>query len=237
MPVKNYLDKRSIFSLLLIVLVSIPVRVIPQSGLQDSDRIYGLDQTLYNGRRYGYFLPQGVTGHQYIFSPEFVTGSVTIRGKCYPGLTLNYDLVNQQLLLKYLDERGAPNIIEVSRSWLDSFCLGPMNFGFRDKDHDPRFFQVLGDGRLKILYYWQKSLNLDGTIGATKYSFTTARRDFYLLIDGQLKPFGTRRGLIRIFDPGRRQEIKNYLRKNRINLKTASDPEMVKMINFIGNLN
>ena len=222
--------------LLLIILFSISGTLISQDAVTILDRAYGLDQTLYNGKKYNYFLPSGTNGHQYLFSPDNVVGSVTLKGKCYQDITLNYDIFNQQLLLQYEDERGALNIIEVSKAWIKSFRIGNMNFEFLNLEKDPHFYQVLGEGQVRILYYWRKNLNLDVAIGSSDFTFTPAVRDSYLFMDGQLKPFSTNRSLIRLFDPGHRPKIKSYLRKNKVKVKKASDQAMAEMLTFIGNI-
>jgi len=223
-------------SLLLSILFSFSGTLISQDAETIFDRVYGLDQTLYNGKKYTYFLSSGTNGHQYLFSPDYIAGSVSIKEKCYQGITLNYDIFNQQLLLQYEDETGALNIIEVSKAWLKSFRLGNRNFEFLNLEQYPRFFQVLGEGPVRILYYWRKNLNMDVAIGSSDFTFTSAVRNSYVFMDGQLKPFRTKRRLIGLFDPGLRPEIKSYLRKNKVKVKKASDQAMAEMITFIGSI-
>ncbi len=223
-------------TLLLSLFFSFSGTLISQDAAAILDHLYGLDQTLYNGKKYNYFLPPGTNGHQYLLSPDYVAGSVTIRGKCYQNITLNYDIFNQQLLLQYEDETGALSIIEVSKAWLKSFSLGSMNFEFLNLEQNPRLFQVLGESRVRILYYWRKNLNLDIAVGSSDFFFTNAVRDSYVLLDGKLIPLRTKRSLVRLFDPGQRQEIKSYLRKNKVNIKKASDQSMTETITFIDSL-
>lgn len=228
--------KSTMYLFLLIILLSFSKALISQDAVTVLDRVYGLDQTLYNGKKYNYIPFPGTTGYQYLFSPYYSVGSVILKEKCYQGIALNYDIFNQQLLLQYEDESGTRNIIEVSKGWLTRFSLGNMNFEFLNLEQNPRFFQVLGEGPVRILYYWWKNVNLDATIGNTHFTFTPAVRDSYVFMNGQLKRFRTKRDLIGLFDPGHRPEIKSYLRKNKIKLKKASDQVMAEMITFIGSI-
>jgi hypothetical protein len=77
---------------------------------------------------------------------------------------------------------------------------------------------------------------VDDAVGSANFIFTKAVRDSYVLMDGQLKPFSTKRSLVRLFSKEHRPEIKSYLRKNKIKVKKASDKAMAEMITFIGNL-
>jgi len=95
---------------------------------------------------------------------------------------------------------------------------------------------VLGSGRMKILYSWRKNLNLNTVIGTNNLVFTPALRDSFVLMDGKLQPFVTRRSFIRLFPQGQRAEIKSYMRKHKVKMKKASDKVMEEMITFIGNL-
>jgi hypothetical protein len=228
--------KSNLVAFIFIIFFTYSGALISQDSVKVLDRVYGLDQTLYNGKKYNYFLPPGTKGDQYLSSPDYVAGSVNLRGKRHQDVTLNYDIFNQQLLLKYKDETGALNIIEVSKAWLKSFRLGNMNFEFLTLEQSPHFYQVLGEGPVRILYYWRKNLKLDAAIGSSNFAFTPAFRDTFILLDGQLKPFKTKRSLIRIFNPVHRTEIKSYLRKNKIKLKKASDQVMAEMITFICNI-
>jgi hypothetical protein len=207
-----------------------------QDAGQEADRVYGLDQTLCNGKKYSYKAPAGTKGNPYFLSPIFLDGTVTLRGNCYREVFLNYDIYNQLLLLRYKDETGSATTIEVSKAWLTSFSLGEKHFEYLDLEKQPRFFQVMGSGPLRILYHWRKTLDVDVAIGTNYLLFSGAIRDPYVLMDGQLKPFNTKRSLIRLFDPSLKPEIKTYIRKNKVRMKKASDREMEALIMHIGKL-
>ncbi len=141
--------KSKLHSILVIVLFTLSGLLKSQDGAGIADKVYGLDPTLYNGKKYTYFLPASTGSHQYLFSPDYVSGSVTINGKTYEGILLNYDIYNQQLLLKFADETGAMNILEVSGAWLESFLIGTTGFEYLDIGKGPRIYQVLGSGPVR----------------------------------------------------------------------------------------
>ncbi len=236
MAAKISLMKSIIYSLLLIFTFSLPGSLASQNTAGILDRAYGPDQTLCNGKKYNCFLPPGTLGHQYLDSPDFQQGGVTLREKSYSGVLLNYDIFNQQLLLKFDDESGALNIIEISQAWLKSFRLGSKTFELLSTDQNPGIYQVLGEGPVKICYFWRKNLNLVSAIGSSNYTFTKASKDSYVYMGGQLRPFSTKRSFIRLFAPEHRQEIKSWLRKNRIRINKSSDQVIAEMITFVGKI-
>lgn len=228
--------KRIIHPLLFTTLFSFSGLLFSQNAAKDLDKVYGLDQTLCNGKKYNYSVPSSTKGHQFLISPDFISGNVTLKGKSYEGLNLNYDIVNQKLLLQYVDEKGALKIIEISKAWLTAFHRGTKNFEYLSLEQEPHFYQVLGEGRVRILYYWSKKLIVNDVVGSSNFVFTDALRDTFVLKDGQLKRFRTKRNLVRLFEPLQRPAIKSYLHKNKIKLKQATDQEMSELITFIGNI-
>jgi hypothetical protein len=221
---------------LFIILFFLSGKLVSQDAFREMDRVYGLDQLLFNGEKYTYFLPRGTGGNQYLSSTDFITGEVIIRGKRYEGIPLNYDIYNQQLLLQYADETGASNIIEISKAWLESFSLGNMNFKCLRPEKAPVIYQVLGDGPLYILYHWWKDLKLDNSKGGANFVFAPSKKYQYVLIDDKLHSYGSKRSFISLFDPVHQDEIRNYIKDHRIIMKKASDQAMTGLIEYIGKL-
>jgi hypothetical protein len=210
--------------------------VVSQTDLKSLDKVYGLDPLLYNGIKYTYFLPPGTGGNQYLQSPDFYVGSVTIKDETFKGITLNYDVYNQKLLLQYADEQGAFNIIEVSQAWLKDFHLEEMYFTFMDMGDGLKFYQLLGQGDIKLVYYWYKNLKLDIGTGSKDFTFTPAMRSSFILKNEKLHAFRSKKSFINIVGKEHNRDIKKYMRKNRIRLKKASDEAMTDLLNFINDL-
>lgn len=215
-----------------------------QETFTELDEVYGLDPKIYNGKKYSYFLPSGTGGHQFLYSPEFTSGELVIRGPdnkpesrvANNRFFLNYDVYNQKLLLQYPDEKGSFQIIEVSTAWLERFYLGDSVFEYRDFDQESRFYQVIGNGRIRVYYYWWKKLKLDNSNSPAHYSFSKPFKDSFVMINGELRPFSSNGSFIKLFDPALKPEIKIYLKNKKINLGKATDIEMTELINTISNL-
>jgi hypothetical protein len=223
-------------SLLIISLFFFAAAVLSQDTIRYFDQVFGLDQTLHNGIKYTYAPPPGTHGHQYLASQFFSTGSVTIKGKQYNDVNLNFDILNQELLLKYADNHNPFNVIQISKSWLDGFRIGEMNFELVEVKNQPVIYQVIGEGPVRFLFFWRKSLDLDGAIGSYFYAYSQPVRDSYIQMKGLIVPFNSRNSFLKIFDASKRPEIKAFLRKNKINVRKATDQEMMGLARFIGNM-
>ncbi len=227
---------RCYYLLLLICVGLIPGQLFSQDAQKELDKVYGLDQTLYNGKKYTYVILYSTTGHQYLITPQYSYGSVTIKGTRYENTFLNYDIFNQQLLLKYLDATGAAITLEVSKAWLQGFSMANKNFEFLHLEKEPSFYQVLGEDSLKILYFWRKVLDLEAVVGSANYIFKKPIRDSFVLMDGQLLPFSSKRSFIRLFGPENKSEIKSYMRKNKIKIRKSPDQAMEGLIKYVANI-
>lgn len=220
------------FSLLFKFLV-----VSAQQPGADGNNIYGLDPLLYNGRSYTYFLPSTTGGSQYFNDSLFESGSVTIRGVTFNNLSLNYDIYNQGLILKYKNTLAGTKVVIVSDAWLESFRFRDLDFEvITSQDTMKRIYQVLGTGPNRILYFWKKDLELDNVQGSPKYTFTSAKKEMYLYTGGSVLKYRNNKIFYSLFDSDKSTVIKEYLRKNKINVKKVTDKTMTELISYCNSL-
>jgi len=208
-----------------------------QKSETGSDRVYGSDPSLFNGRRYTFFLPSNTRGNQYFDSPRFERGSVKIRGVIYNDVELNFDIYNQQLILKYKDNIGAASLLIVSDAWLESFSFRGLNFEIiSSQDTVKQIFQVLGTGPIRILYHWKKELNLESFQGSQNHMFSESKKDLNLQSGNQVLRYWNNKSFCSLFESDKRIAIKGYLRKNNIRVKKANDQLMTGLITYCNSL-
>ena len=207
-----------------------------QSNIKVAD-VYGLDPSLYNGRHYTFFPPLNTGGNQYFSGVRFETGSATIRGVTYNELALNYDIYNQQLILEYKNNLGAPSLIIISDAWLESFSFKGLNFEIiSSQDTLKRIYQVFGERPNRIFYFWKKILNLENFQGSKNHNFSSARKEMNVYTGNQILRYRNNKTFYSLFGSDKGIAIKDYLRKNRINVKKASDQKMTELILFCNTL-
>jgi len=202
-----------------------------------NDEIYGSDPLLINGKYYTFFLPLNTGGNQFISGTQFDTGSVIIRGVTYTDLLLNYDIYNQQLILKYKNNIGAANLIILSDAWLERFSIMGIDFEMISvQDTLKRVFQVLGAGSSRILYYWRKDLKLDSFYGAKNHIFSDAMKEMNISTGNRIIRYWNNKSFYSVFGVENGLAIKEYLRKRNINVKKASDKVMTELIYYCNSL-
>lgn len=207
-----------------------------QQNTEISDDIFGSDPLLFNGRYYTFSPPLNTGGNQFLQDTNFEEGSVTIRGVKYNGLMLNYDVYNQQLVLKYSTREDAVNFIVLSDAWLESFTVGGLQFeNIALPDSTKQTFQVIGSGPDRILYSWEKKLSLDNFVGAKNHVFSEARKQMFLLSNSRILSFSNNKSFSSLFNELRSDVIK-YIRGEKINVKRAPDKIMYQLINYCNSI-
>lgn len=208
-----------------------------QETLLPDNQVYGLDPLLYNGKQYAYFLPAGTSGSPFLNGPEYEQGSVQIRGISYKSLLLNYDVYNQQLILRFKTQAGNEQLMTISNAWLEAFTLDNKQFELLAlQDTMRQIYQVIGTGNIRILYSFTKILSLDKSYGATNFNFSKPTRESVLLIGSKPIRYKNNRSFIALFGPVNQPILKKFLRQQKINVKKANDLQMVKLMNFCNTL-
>ena len=207
------------------------------ANAQDTGSIYGLDPLLHNGRTYSFSLSYGTIGHPFLNTQNYESGYVVIRDNKFEDILLNYDIYNQELILKYKDIHGAFNFIKLSKAWLRKFCLHDNAFVLIEaEDGQKRFFQVIGQDGLKVLYQWQKKMSLSMQTGSKNYQFSEPEKIMYLFSDKEFYRFKNNKSFIAYFLPSQQDSVKKYLVQNKINVKKASDEKMLNLITFCSHI-
>jgi len=204
-----------------------------QEHLPGNDSVFGFDQVLYNGRVYTFQVPKNAKGNPMFFEKGFETGTLTIQGITYENLTLNYDVFNQLLLLRYIDHRQSSTILAVSESGVTDFTIGGSRFEMiYHPGKKPVICQLFKEERIVVRYYWKKTLKLDNTFGTQVYIFSVPLREQMVVVDGKEQPYRNNKEFLRIFKPSIQVIISNYLKLNKIKVAKASNNVLDNLITY-----
>jgi hypothetical protein len=196
------------------------------------DTLYGYDPILYNGRQYSYTVPRNTDGSPFMYS-GFTEGALLIRDKVYTGIDLNLDLLNHALVMKYVNHKGETVLLEIPDTWLTRARIGTDSFiPVVDENGVHGYEQVIGDGKVKILYALRKDLKLDNRYGSPQYVFSKIVRNQYAEISGKRYPFRNNRSFVQLFEDSVQINIVNYLKNNKIKVNKASVSDMKSLVDF-----
>jgi len=214
-----------------------PCAIYAQAPDAGHDAVYGFDPLLYNGRVYYFYPHPGTKGSQYLFEQFDTLASVSVRGVVYSQSAVNYDILNQQFVLKYKNTLGSWSLIEISDAWLDWVVIYGCRFErMEGATGGKRIYQVLGSGKEKILCYYFNELLIDNQLGAQARYFSAPHKEMYFQVNNQLIPIHNTRNFIHAVSPARQSMIKTYLRQNKIRIKKANDMIINGLINYCNSL-
>lgn len=198
------------------------------------DSVYGADPLLVNGRYYSFFPPPNTKGNQYLEDHQFQSGTLTLRGKTWSGLMLNYDIYNQQLLMTYRNETGADNLIVISDAWLEKFSFNGRTFEILPlQDTGRRIIQIIGSGPIRIGYLWHRDLKPDSFHGARYYSFSSPKKEMMIISADQMIRYRNNRTFCAALDERKREVVREYLDKRRIRVRRTDDHTMADVMELI----
>lgn len=198
------------------------------------DSAYGKDIRLVNGRVYfpPYILAEG---DPFFKDPDWMTGSVTVRGATFTGLKLNYDIFQDHLVFLNESEDGLMVRLILSKNHTTAFTLEEHKFILLDPSTginipEKQYFEVLFSGKISLVQRYVKEIEAVVQQEYPYGRYTKAEIARYILKDGKLQRFTNRFSLYKIL-ADRKSELKKYLNKNRIrNVRKATDQQIAGLV-------
>lgn len=191
-------------------------------------------QELYNGSIWIDYLSL-VKGDQFLFSPSFLPGSVTLRGKTY-NVTLRYDIYEDQVQIP----AGSFGILQINKMLIDSFSIS--NRGRENKfvpleaDTLPRsitFYNVLFEGSVSLYVKFLKKIDKLNP-GGENAEFYQVNRILFMRRD-DLIPVNRKRDLLAAMKD-RDPEVRAFIRKNRIRITRDNPESFVPVVRYYDSL-
>lgn len=198
-----------------------------------SEYVFGKDMRLVNGRIYNQ-PNMKAKGHPFFVDQNWMSGSVTVNGKTFSGLQLNYDIHNDHLI--YLDESpdGSKRIILLNKNQVTRFSLPDHNFvkyesSSRNNITESQYFEILHEGEVSLFKKWTKDFESNATQEYPNGKFLDTKTTRYVLKSNTLFKVTSKDGLLEVCED-KKEEMKEYLRKNRIHIRKAPDQELAEFI-------
>jgi hypothetical protein len=199
------------------------------------DQLNGPDYTLLNGRQYER-LKSG-NSHPFFKTEQYRPGNAFLNGEAYDSVTINYDIYDQQLILQYPGNSGQDLQIVLNRKMIDHFQIDGLTFKRMSfPETGSAFFQMLYWGDISCFLRWEKTLIRSTVSGTTNYKYSKQSRWVYLQRKGHLFHIKNSSSFANVFDEAYRKEIKDFLRREKINFRNASDEQLGKLMDFCINL-
>ncbi len=236
----NGLMRKSLFLFLSILFLSIsfPGHSCKSKGQQQAALIEHDSigkQILYNGRVWRNLYSR-IMGDQFLFSKDFLPGTVRIEGKYFPELKLKYDIYNDELLS--ITDHGI--ILQLNKEKIDEFSLNFENkvYKFRRIDADSLnnlsgYMNVLYSGNTSLFVRYRKEILLLAV--DNKYDLFNQTQKIFLKKDGKFYPVKSKMEFLSLLKDHKKQ-IKTFIKTNKLKIVKSDAWSFIPVVEYYDKL-
>jgi hypothetical protein len=202
----------------------LPVHINQQYSLKEN-------QILYNGKLW-HNLYHNIKGDQFLFSNDYLPGSLTINGKSYNNLGISYDIYNDEIIT--LTNHGS--ILQLNKEMVDSFALvyNYKTYRFKNTLEDSLtgikgYVNVLYKGKSALYVKYKKEIQILAVDNKYDLFFQTYRICFQK--GGIVHQINNKRELLKLLDEDKAQ-IKDFIKKNKLKISKMEPESFVPVIRY-----
>jgi hypothetical protein len=191
-------------------------------------------QVLMNGRLWSNE-HAGIKGDPFLFTGEFLPGSVYIGDKDFHGLSIRYDIFSDQIMIPF--EKG---ILELNKELIDSFSLFVYNKLLRFVRLPENnlyglsgYVQNLYSERSALYIKYRKKIDRPGMVNAPDNFYQLQR--MYYIHNNVAYAIKSKRDLLRIFREDK-ELIGSFINKDRIHVRRSNPESFVPLVRYIDSI-
>ncbi len=172
---------------------------------------------LYNGSQF-VPVPEPYEGFPFFGSEYWEEGSIQYYGEVFHNVPMEYDLVQDVLVIEHYDQRGFVTEVMLHSDRIGYFDLLGHRFVRVQGDSSSAgmlragFYDLLYDGELKLLCKRRKSIHETVGSGVVEVSFLE-RASYYLLREGQALPVRSKASMLKVLSDKKRA-LRQFARAN-----------------------
>ncbi len=231
--------KRYIFALKLLVVIFalsglnsfIPCLSEPAPAAVNLPDTLRENQALYIGKMWSNKYTN-VKGDQFLFSREFLPGSLTINGTIYKNILINYDIYNDEIMVP----KNGEAIVQLNKEMVDSFSVVNNGVVYRfvngqmDSMSDIKgYTNQLYKGKSVLYVKYKKEIEELAVDDKYDLFFRTYR--IYLFNAGHMYQVTSKNDLLKIMKEDK-TKIKDFMKKNRLKVSKKEPGSFVPVIRY-----
>lgn len=189
------------------------------------------NQILYNGKLWSN-LYTNVKGDQFLFSKSYLPGSLTISGKTYKNLNINFDIYNDEVTIPKNDG----TILQLNKEMVDSFTLVYefKTYSFRNTQADSLpgikgFVNILYNGKSALYVKYKKELDILAV--DDKYDLFFQTHKIYLVKGSTVVQVSNKSDLLKSF-PEEKASLKAFMKKNGVKISRKVPESFIPVIRY-----
>lgn len=201
---------------------------------QNGDTLTGR-QALYNGKLWR-DLYVSIREDQFLFSNEFLPGTVTMNGKTFTTNKLRYDIYNDEIIT--ITDKGM--VLQLNKEMVDNFTMDYnsriykfSNLFATSSDDLSGYVNVRYQGKSVLCVKYKKEIS---KVSAGKNYENFVQYDLMYFIHGGIpKRLKSKKDLKVLLDD-RYDEVRNYMKINRIKVSVKSPDSFIPVFQYYDSL-
>lgn len=193
------------------------------------------NQILYNGKVWRNLFIQ-VKGNQFLFSGDYIPGSLTINGKTFGNVGLSYDIYNDEIITA----SNTGYNVQLNKEMVDSFSFsfGNRIYRFLNTREDSiegvkGFINVLYKGKSALYVKYKKEIGLLAVDDKYDLFFQTHR--LYFLLNGAAYLVSGKNDLLKILEKDK-IALKAYIKKNKLKVSKKDPDSFIPIVRYYDSL-
>jgi len=231
--------------LLFIYFQYLPLLIVGQSSIvpnsiitliDSNQKIYGANDLLVNGHVY-YQPNRMASGTPFIFSQKFTQGIIFTGGVSFEVTGLNYNIVDQEIILLNITDNGSKLHIKLSNMLIDSFLLNKYIFINPEElciTSNYPYMLLTNKGKYYLLIGYDKEFINRFSQNDPYGKFSSTKKSIFLAHDNTSVSINSKKAFYRSF-PSIKKEISTFLKKHNIKLLKASPEQLKQLMDFCNN--
>jgi hypothetical protein len=193
------------------------------------------NQLLYNGRVWQNLYP-GVRDDQFLFTRQFLKGSVTMRGITFKDIWLRYDIFKDELLTPGI----TGGVLQLNKELVDSFSIfhSSRNYSFIKIAGETMgvtggYYNILYNGKHAFYARYIKKIGKLAEEGKYDRFYQVTR--FYAADDKKLYQVSRRKDMERFYGKNK-TAIRDFIRNNNPGISREDPAGFVAILHYLDNL-
>lgn len=169
--------------------------------------------------------------HPFLFSDDWITGTVQYDGNIYEDVPIQYDIQNDEVIIEYYNGIRSIRLIKPKVQYFtlerDKFVM------LTDPQLSTGFYQVLYDGQTKV--YARHSKTLQETISGREiqHSFTE-RTKYYVFSKGSYHLITGKGAVLDVFKD-KKKELNQFAKKNKLGFRKNKAAYITQLADYYDN--
>lgn len=202
-----------------------------------NNKLFEMDDEIINGVLYS-FPDKRIKGNPFLIDNSPKQGLIFNSGNSYKHFLINYDLVTDKLIIKVDNFHGTERFISVNKNQADSFLFGTTLFVNARyvalvRNNINYYEQIYRSNNISLYRTYEKRfIDMYDEFSYPYGKFSETDTKLFVEKDNKLFTINSKNAFIKCFEKEYRKEVQKYIRKHNIQLKTASNDVLNKLMSF-----